>query len=517
MQNKNNWWYVVAGVVIIAVLVVYYTMIYTPSVSWVESYKKEDRTAYSTSIIYSLVSQLSKDNKVIESNMPAAQFLALQSGKAPANYIFINHSMSLSQTDADSLMSFAQRGNHVFISCHILPTNLSRRIFAGFVDNAEEGNPDEEMDVDSTVMIVDSSTMEEEDGNEEDGNEEEGKEEETLLPLNDSIDGKDKDAIAALTSDSIAEQLFDQDTLADSVASEEVSTSADSLKPEAKEYLFIAKIITDSVIHFRFRNSTLDLPYRQFRFQYLQDFKQRKREWAYINDSCSVNDSVRKILLGYVAPSFPVFYKYEVGKGSIFYHTLPLTLTDIYLSRPGGFEYANQIFAHLETGPVYWDNFHKDFGNSGRDGETSSTPLRYIFSQPALTWAWYVGLAGVLMYLIFYAKRRQRTIPLHKPLINSTIEFVQTLALFFKKDGDKQIVEIREKYLKLYIWQRYKIASTLPLEAYTQKVALHSGVARKNIVHIFSLANYIKKSPTKVSAELMELHKHITHFYKNSK
>ena len=500
MSKKNNWLYWSLGGMIIVMLIIYYNFFYIPPVSWVETYRKDDRSTYSTSVIYDLLSDLSPEHKVVESNMPAAKFLALQISGRPANYIFIGNEMILSQEDADSLISFARQGNQVFISCNVFPNNLNRRIFADFVDDVEEANAEEEMAVDTNIATEDPVEEVEED---------------TQQSSEDSLKIEDREAIAELTNDSVAANLFEEDAIIDSVAT--ALQEGDTTKSRPKEYIYIFKTITDSVVHFRFRNNTVSIPAQQFRFQHLNDFRLQARDWTYINDSCSVNDSVRKILLGFLTPAAPVFYKYDMGKGSIFYHSLPLTLTDIYLTRPGGFEYANRIFSHLPTGNVYWDNFHKNSGSSRQNGNRPATPLRYIFSQPALVWAWYVGLAGVFMYLIFYAKRRQRTIPLQKPLINTTIEFVQTLALFFKKDGDKQIVEIREKYLKLYIWERYKIAPNLPLDAYSHKVSLYSGVAQKDILHIFSLANYIKKSPRKVSEELMQLHLHLSYFYKNSK
>jgi hypothetical protein len=52
---------------------------------------------------------------------------------------------------------------------------------------------------------------------------------------------------------------------------------------------------------------------------------------------------------------------------------------------------AEQVLSYVSTPKVYWIN----------NASEASTLVRYIVSEPALRWAWYIFLLGIAVFLLF--------------------------------------------------------------------------------------------------------------------
>ena len=89
--------------------------------------------------------------------------------------------------------------------------------------------------------------------------------------------------------------------------------------------------------------------------------------------------------------------------------------------------------------------------------------MRYILSQPALKWAWYIFLIGMLDFYIFNAKRKQRIVPIIKPLANTTVDFTKTIGNLYYQEGDhgniidKKIIYFLEKIRNEYLIDTTKL------------------------------------------------------------
>ena len=96
------------------------------------------------------------------------------------------------------------------------------------------------------------------------------------------------------------------------------------------------------------------------------------------------------------------FIKQKYKSGYFFLHSQPAAFTNYSLLKKNNNQYAASVLSYLPNQPIYWNL--KDQNGS----EVSQFPLRYIFSQPALKAAWFIFLGGMLVFMIFNAKRRQR-------------------------------------------------------------------------------------------------------------
>src|SRR5690606_40060151 len=77
---------------------------------------------------------------------------------------------------------------------------------------------------------------------------------------------------------------------------------------------------------------------------------------------------------------------------------------------------------------------------------------------PSLRYAWYTLIIGLILYLIFYGKRRQRIVPIIEPVKNTTVEYVETVGnLYYQEKNHTQLLDKQIKYALHYIRTEYKI------------------------------------------------------------
>lgn len=121
--------------------------------------------------------------------------------------------------------------------------------------------------------------------------------------------------------------------------------------------------------------------------------------------------------------------------------------------------------------------------------------MRYILSQPALKWAWYIFLIGMLIFLFFNAKRKQRVVPILKPLANTTIDFTKTIGNLYYQEGDhNNIIDKKIIYFLEKIRNEYLIDTAKLDDHFIQKLHHKSGKKLEDIQNVVSLINAYRKN-----------------------
>ncbi|MBW7868746.1 MAG: hypothetical protein H3C31_10515 [Brumimicrobium sp.] len=126
---------------------------------------------------------------------------------------------------------------------------------------------------------------------------------------------------------------------------------------------------------------------------------------------------------------FSNFVKVSYGKGAFYIHADPMILTNYYLLQVGNEKYVEQVFSYLPHDKhTIWfiDN----------QVMVDESPMRFILQHPALRYAWYCMLIGMLAFIIFRGKRMQRIIPIVKPLPNTSVEFVKNIGNLYLNEGN---------------------------------------------------------------------------------
>jgi len=178
------------------------------------------------------------------------------------------------------------------------------------------------------------------------------------------------------------------------------------------------------------------------------------------------------------------FIEVKVGKGAIYYHLNPIAFTNYYMLQPGKENYIAESLSYLNDGPIYVDNY----GKSGKRVITS--PMRFVLSQDALRWAWYLMLTTIIVYFLFRAKREQRAIPVVKPLENSTVSFTRTIGnLHFQSNDYTGIIHKKINFFLERVRTTLYLDTTKLDEPFIKKLAVK---ASKPLEETTTLVNNIK-------------------------
>lgn len=195
------------------------------------------------------------------------------------------------------------------------------------------------------------------------------------------------------------------------------------------------------------------------------------------------------------------FIKVPYKNGNFYLHSQPATFTNFHLLKDSHYEYASKVLSYLPKQDVYW--YTKDiYGNS-----ISQSPLRFIFSEPALKSAWYLLLLGFVVFIIFNAKRKQRIVPIIKPLENTTIDFTKTIGnLYFQEGNHDTIMDKKIIYFLDKIRQDYLLDTNVLDDQFIKKLQLKTGKNLEDIKRVVYLINHHRKGHFEsVESDLIEL------------
>ncbi|WP_042720052.1 hypothetical protein [Flavobacterium sp. B17] len=178
------------------------------------------------------------------------------------------------------------------------------------------------------------------------------------------------------------------------------------------------------------------------------------------------------------------FIKITFGKGNIYVHCEPLFITNYYLLKRGNVKYAQDVFSYLKDQETIW------FVES--DAKVSQFFLRFILSHPALKYAWWVLLGGLVLFIFFNAKRKQRIVPIIEPLKNTSVDFVKSIGNLYLQEGDFHDMMAKKAQYFLNKVRMDLLIDTQNLdEEFAKKLHLKTG---KPVEMIGEAVNLIKKA-----------------------
>lgn len=171
--------------------------------------------------------------------------------------------------------------------------------------------------------------------------------------------------------------------------------------------------------------------------------------WHGLQNNSLPND---RILAQYDSANFNAIVQWPVGKGSLTVCANPLLYTNFHIRDKNNFAFINGMLRQLPNQKVLIDDvnhFHFDWGGYGPRG-LSKSPLSFILSKRELSWAWFVFLGTVLLYLLFKSKRTQRIIPVAKPNKNTTLAYAQLLGSLQLKEHNntKKAQQVVQHFLQ---------------------------------------------------------------------
>lgn len=177
----------------------------------------------------------------------------------------------------------------------------------------------------------------------------------------------------------------------------------------------------------------------------------------------------------------PVFVRVNYGKGYFYLHSIPSAYTNINQLEIEKYDFAYRCLSYIPaSNHVIWDEYQKQ----GLIGERSI--FRVLLNDDALRMSLFLTLLGFLLFMIFRAKRIQRVIPIIKPPVNSSIEFLETISnLYYHKDDLDTIVDKRQAYFLDYIRRHYYMSTERIDKEFIESLSAKSGMEKDKLNDIF--------------------------------
>ncbi len=206
--------------------------------------------------------------------------------------------------------------------------------------------------------------------------------------------------------------------------------------------------------------------------------------------------------------AFPNFIKVNYYQGSFLLHLQPIAFTNYNLLKKNNKKYAEAVLGYLPEDNIFYNSLNKANTN------VSGSKLRYILSQDALRYAWYLGLISLVLFLIFNAKRRQRIVKEIKPHENTTVAFTKTIGnLYYETKDHNNLVEKKITYFLEYLRRVYFLDTQVLDERFTKLLIQKSGKDKEQIQQLVKSIVHSKAKPQCTEADLINLNKQIEDFY----
>ncbi|WP_312767359.1 hypothetical protein [Epilithonimonas sp.] len=187
------------------------------------------------------------------------------------------------------------------------------------------------------------------------------------------------------------------------------------------------------------------------------------------------------------------FVKINFGKGHFYIHSEPLVLTNYYILNSRN-KYVENVLSYLPNRETVW--FIEN------DTSLSMSPMRFIISHPPLKSAWYLLIAGLLIFVFFNAKRKQRIVPVIEPLKNTSVEFIRSIGNLYLQEGDfHEMMAKKAQYFLSKIRMDLLIDTHSLDEQFIHKLHLKTG---KNIELIKEAVTLVKKGQDPYASVMKE-------------
>lgn len=158
--------------------------------------------------------------------------------------------------------------------------------------------------------------------------------------------------------------------------------------------------------------------------------------------------------------SYPNFFSLsrEDGQSQLFFHANPELFSNYHLLKDEDGLYALNTFSHLQHTEFFlWDGFGTERRYSMPPSEGDSAGLlRYILANKSLFYALLLLMGALIFFILFNYKRVTRSMPIHIPPENNSIEFMTLVAnLFVSEENHIDLARYRVNYVLDKIKEKY--------------------------------------------------------------
>lgn len=419
-KSNNSTVIILASIAVILIIGALAYFLSGPSINWSINYLPKEKSPYGTHIIKSVLQKNGKD-RAFEMIEDSVHLQLKHTDDAPSTYVYIGDYYYGNKKDIDSLLAFVRAGN----TAYLLSEGLSSSNMYTFLQE----------------HIIGAITYDEPDyyDENEDGYEDEYTGEEEIY-------------------------YEEQDTFEDETIIGEEEYDPYSYLKDIQYFDYVVDT-RGTLTH---QSSKIKAP-----VNYIVDFDTVPYSWVFLNEDIfshfyedqvevlgTFKEGDNKLIRDKIN-----YFRIKIGSGYLYINTQPLAFTNIHMLNEKNMQYAREVFADIPDGKIYWDEENRTMDRIKREknnpGMPDEGPLEFILSEPALRKAWYVLLAGLLLYLIFGARRKQRVIPILERKDNTSIEYAEVISqLFLEQTDHTKLVSLKTELFRSFVRDRFNIKIT---------------------------------------------------------
>lgn len=188
--------------------------------------------------------------------------------------------------------------------------------------------------------------------------------------------------------------------------------------------------------------------------------------------NCFKNKSqpARYLTLGTTEKQTPNFIVYKIGNGHLLLHASPMVFSNYFLLQGNNKHYLEQVFSYIPNtiDHIYWSDFMFK--------RNSHSDWRVLWEHPATKTALLLSLLGLLVYILFEIKRKQKAIPVLPPVENASVAFVETIGrLYYNKKNHHNLAEKMVQHFLEYVRHQYYLNTSQLDKDFIKQLAAKSG------------------------------------------
>lgn len=257
--------------------------------------------------------------------------------------------------------------------------------------------------------------------------------------------------------------------------------------------------------------------------------KNIEKRWRLWNSSIYSNHNKKVIGKGKYSACY---LRFNYGDGEVFLHTIPQAFCNQNLKSTEGRKYVETALSYLPEGIVIWDDFTQFVINDGSlemdHGDNSShtdrgsrintkSMISFLMKSAPLRWAYLIIIIGMLVFIVFMGKRRQKVIPTIRSNNNTSLEFTETISrIYLSKGQHNKLIKHMETIFRNKMKSIYFIQYTDD-KSYVKRIAKKSGIPEQEVNQLLELF----KAGTHVTDVsdffLIDLYKKLQEFYKKAR
>ena len=199
------------------------------------------------------------------------------------------------------------------------------------------------------------------------------------------------------------------------------------------------------------------------------------------------------------------FIKLDFGKGKIYLHSFPYAFTNYFILKNNrNLAYFEGVLSYVNLqNPVYWDTYYKN-------GSRTKGVFEYILSNDAFLWAYRLTFIGLLLYVLFEGKRKQKPIPVVNPLRNESLEFSKTIADMYLQNKEHRLIALKHiQHFMDYVRTKLHIDTRKWNKELMENISEKTKTSYLDVEDLFEMIDFINNSDNIDARTVLELEKMI--------